>query len=300
MKNKTLILNLIGAIFLSFRVQAGVQTSGYCGPKDEQGNYGTNCQWSLNNGILTISGNGSMADFGPSDVNHSNGSESPWDQFYQEINTVNVEYGIENLGERAFKSLENLQNINIPNSVEKISKHALSYTSLNSIDIPDSVNEIGSWAFEGCASLTSVKIPDSVLSLGNGIFYLDTSLTSVELPAFIERIGISTFHTTESLQSIVIPDGVTDIDSSAFYNTNAVIYCQDTAQHVCRDLVNSATSGQNQLRVYSQQGEYYVLDGVKYKNLSNMQKGISVKRIYTIEEANKVSGDKNRVSIKYR
>ncbi len=300
MKNKTLILNLIGAIFLSFRVQAGVQTSGYCGPKDEGENYATNCQWSLDNGVLTISGTGSMADFNPSDVNHSNGSESPWDQYYEEIHTVNVEYGIENLGERAFKSLENLQNINIPNSVEKISKHALSYTSLNSIDIPDSVNEIGSWAFEGCASLTSVKIPDSVLSLGNGIFYLDTSLTSVELPALIESIGMSTFHTTESLESIVIPDGVTNIGQSAFYNTNAVIYCQDTAQHVCRDLVNSATSGQNQLRVYSQQGEYYVLDGVKYKNLSNMQKGISVKRIYTIEEANKVSGDKNRVSIKYR
>ena len=143
------------------------------------------CTWSLDNGVLTISGNGEMRDYFY--------SPSPWKSY--SFNTVVIESGVTSIGYGAFYEC----------------------TSLTSIDIPDSVTSIGSWAFFGCTGLTSVDIPDSVTSIGERAFSC-TGLTSVTIPDSVTSIGESAFYRCRGLTSVTIPDSVTSIDDLVFYN----------------------------------------------------------------------------------
>ena len=146
------------------------------------------CTWTLDSdGVLTISGNGKMADY---DLSKS----APWGT---SITEVVIENGVTSIGTFAFTDCTSLANVTIGNSVTEIGWCAFSScTSLASITIPDSVTRIANWAFGGCKSLKSITIPDSVTSIGN-----------------------SAFENCRSLTSITIHDSVIGISKGAFYNT---------------------------------------------------------------------------------
>ncbi|MCS5584777.1 MAG: leucine-rich repeat domain-containing protein [Pseudomonadales bacterium] len=89
--------------------------------------------------------------------------------------------------------------------------------------IPDTiegntVTEIGSGAFNACASLTSITIPEGVTSIGERAFSNCASLTSITIPAGITIISNSTFSGCTSLASITIPEDVTSVGERAFAN----------------------------------------------------------------------------------
>ncbi len=108
-------------------------------------------------------------------------------------------------------------NYAIPNSVESIGSSAFQRcTGLTSITIPDSVEEIDSSAFEGCTGLTSVTIPDSVTKIDNYAFKGCTGLTSVSIGNGVKEIGEEAFSGCTGLTFINIPDSVTSILDSAF------------------------------------------------------------------------------------
>ena len=131
---------------------------------------GTNgdCTWKIEDGVLTISGNGKMK-------NEMEGDYSPWYRY--SFNTVVIENGVTSIGDYAFDYCTSLTSVTIGNSVTSIGYSAFEYcTSLTSVTIPDSVTSIGDYAFLGCEKLTSVKIPDSVTSIGDAAFgysYID-------------------------------------------------------------------------------------------------------------------------------
>ena len=101
------------------------------------------CTWTLNNGALTISGNGAMVNYSSQYFNDTYITTAPWGAY---IKTVIIEDGVTSIGSDAF----------------------CGYKNLTSVTIPDSVTSIGSSAFDGCTGLTSVIIPDSVTSIGFG------------------------------------------------------------------------------------------------------------------------------------
>ena len=101
------------------------------------------CKWKIEDGVLTISGNGEMDNYGASySSTYGWKTTTPW--FSYSFDTVVIENGVTSIGDFAFYRC----------------------TRLTSIDIPDSVTSIGSSAFSGCTGLTSVDIPDSVTSIG--------------------------------------------------------------------------------------------------------------------------------------
>ena len=77
-----------------------------------------------------------------------------------DVKEVVIPYGINSIGDAAFKDCKNLQ----------------------SVTIPDSVTEIGGLAFLGCTNLQSVTIGNSVTSIGNGAFKWCENLQSVTIP----------------------------------------------------------------------------------------------------------------------
>ena len=151
-----------------------------CGAEDDD-----NVYWSLFDGTLTISGNGTMA-------NYQNASEVPWNVSIKDIKNVKIGYGVINVGDNAFSG----------------------YTSLTSATIPLSVNSMGNNAFSGCTGLTSMSIPLSVTSVGNNTFYDCTGLTSVLIPKSVTTIGSGAFNGCVNLAVIYIPEGCS-VDTSA-------------------------------------------------------------------------------------
>ena len=88
------------------------------------------------------------------------------------------------------------------------------------------ITEVSTRAFFGCATLTSIFIPSSVTSIGNSAFYGCTSLASIEVdpsnPKYDSRDGCNAIVETSSnaivlgCPSTVIPQTVTSIGNYAF------------------------------------------------------------------------------------
>ena len=229
---------------------ASVVSSGTCGE---------NLTWVLyDEGTLTISGTGEMWDYG---------SDIPWDDNNDSIQSVIIENGVTSIGDYAFYYCDILTSVTIPNSVTSIGVEAFRYCkSLTSVTIPKSVTSIGGFAFRQCKSLTGIwvdennpsysndaagvlfnkdqtilikapdaingnyAIPNSVASIGLEAFYSCESLTRVTIPSSVTFIGESAFGSCNSLTTVAIPSSVTTIADSAFLGCNnlTVVYYTGT------------------------------------------------------------------------
>ena len=152
--------------------------------------------WNLNNGTLTIGGNGAMPDYvNPDDV--------PWYFYRFSIHTAIMEIEVTSIGNNAFFGCLSLTSITIPDNVTTIGKNAFfGCSSLTSITIPDNITTIGNYAFSACSGLASITIPNSVTTIGDGAFHNCTSLTSVTIPNNVTTIGGSAFYNCVSLQTV--------------------------------------------------------------------------------------------------
>ena len=154
---------------------------------EASGSCGENLTWSLEEGVLTISGTGAMTDY-------ARASATPWNARYKEITAVVIESGVTSVGSYAFAQL----------------------TRLVSVAIPSSVTSIGSYAFSSCESLESISIPDGVTVIGQQTFYKCYKLESISIPDGVTAIGKWAFKKCTALESVVLPDSVTSIEAYAF------------------------------------------------------------------------------------
>ena len=212
MKKKILSMILALSMLCAFMpVIATAATSGTCG---------TNVTWTLDdNGTLTISGTGDMADYYSSPFSDNSN-----------IKSVVIENGVTSIGNYAFNGCSGLTSVTIPDNVTSIGLCAFSdCSSLTSVTIPDNVTSIGIGAFSGCSSLTSVTIPDNVTSVGSDAFSGCSSLTSVTIPDSITNIGIGAFQNCENLDSVYITDlaaylNISFSTGSFYYSTSNPMY----------------------------------------------------------------------------
>ncbi|MDR0370294.1 MAG: leucine-rich repeat protein [Prevotellaceae bacterium] len=181
------------------------------------------CVWTVTgtsgNYTLTISGNGTMADYTGKD-----GDRAPWYAWRNGIKTVDIKQGVTSVGGAAFYECKGLTSVVIPNSATKIGDKTF-YNSRNlvSVIIGSSVTAIGNQAFYNCTDLTSVVIPNSVTTIGNAAFAYCSDLTSVALPNSVTAIGTHAFTRCSSLTSVIIPNSVTAIGSHAFSGCDGLL-----------------------------------------------------------------------------
>lgn len=173
--------------------------------------------WALDqNGVLTISGSGSM------------GNQSPWMPYRKQITAITLNPGMTDISEGAFSGCSGLTDVVIPKGVTKIGREAF-YNCLNleRAVLPDGLvciesagyNDRGNYcggAFEKCTSLTKIIVPDSVTSIGAGAFCGCKNLTNITIPAGITSIENGSFAECGSLTDVTIPDGVNSIGDGAF------------------------------------------------------------------------------------
>ena len=180
------------------------------------GTCGDNLTWTLENGVLTISGSGNM-------TNWSWNSFAPWYDYRESITVIVLPEGLTCVGNYAFYECEYVKTVEIPESVTYIGSDAFSDCSkLTSVTIPEGVTSIGGSAFCMCDSLTSVTIPGSVSSIGGQAFRFCSRLTSVTIPEGVSSIEYYAFSGCTSLISVTIPSTVTNIDYAPFADCQAL------------------------------------------------------------------------------
>lgn len=162
---------------------------------------GENVTWSIADGVLTVSGEGAMADY-------TDGEDTPWYLHKSEINSVVVENGVTAVGDNAFYGLE-ISEVTVSATVEEIGTNAFGWciylekiivASENknyasgadgvlynadktvlvkypsgrkavSFDIPETVTSLADYAFENCYILSDVNLPASLADIGYGAFF---------------------------------------------------------------------------------------------------------------------------------
>ena len=89
--------------------------------------------------------------------------------------------------------------------------------NISSIILPNSIQSIGSSAFEDCFNLLSIDIPESVTVIYGSAFKNCTLLTKIVIPEGVSSIYGSTFWGCKNLESISIPESVQTISDNAFH-----------------------------------------------------------------------------------
>ena len=164
--------------------------------------------WQLANGVLTIYGEGAMADFSESEP-------APWQTHWEEIKKAVIRDGVTNVGAYAFAGCNALTEVCLAASVAELGENVFDgckvlerveadpgssvYSSVDGVlfdqeqqtlllypagrigryTVPDTVTEIADDAFAGCSFLSGISLPLSLGTVGNGAFEGCTALAEV-------------------------------------------------------------------------------------------------------------------------
>ena len=283
MKKTILILSLITA----FQANADCDIEGYfdCGDTGD-------VKWYLSSDkkTLNIVGNGAMGNYEQTKIYDDNGKEvanittAPWKDYTFDVENIVVSEGVTSVGDHSFCSFKNTTNVSLPNTLESI----------------------GNRAFRNLESLTSIELPTSLQSIDAGAFLGVTHLQNIVIPDSVTTIGKHAFYNAKGLESIVIPSSVTSIGEMAFGNRGTRNIAGDVYCEQIPDTTSPCTN--DNLGLPQGRFKYYTIDdkgmiiynGQKYSSLDKLGKQIPVRRIYTVEEASKVAGKRNTVTIRYK
>ncbi|MBR1915856.1 MAG: leucine-rich repeat protein [Alphaproteobacteria bacterium] len=319
---KILILGLV----LSFNANAQSATSGNCGPKDENGEYTSSCTWNYDKTTktLNITGDGYMAESfdGYLDSNQDRyRTRAPWADFDREIQNVDIGGNLKNIGAYAVYGMP-APNVTISAPIEYINDQSLA--SARNIELPETLQTVNNSGLAWTSSTNAIILPESVETIGDRAFWW-AGATKIILGSNVTSIGEDSFV-------------------SGYNEDHLVIYCEDTSQDRCSNLIgehNSDYVSKLQLFTKDKDTGVYEVDGTYYANAELLVKdqactdkaqcdeialkaknGLAFefngkfyaslddfltgnyerKRIYTIDEANRVAGEKkscvNQVSIK--
>ena len=212
-------------------------------------------KWTLENGVLTISGNGEMEDYAYVNGRFGLIITCPWYRERELITSIVIEDGVTSIGAGAFIGCDHLTSVIIPDSVTSIRELAFDDCgSLTNISVPAETyienSAFSEWTtvtrrqnrptwmlengiltiyghgdmedYETFGSpwygeiITSVVIKDGVTSIGNNAFFDCGGMRSVALPNSLISIGEGAFFACVSLTSVVLPDSITSIGEGAF------------------------------------------------------------------------------------
>ncbi len=163
----------------------------------DSGTCGDSLTWTLDsNGVLTISGTGAMDNYYDS---------PPWADASVAVKTAVVENGVTRIGDGAFSSCTNLENVTLP----------------------EGITVIGGHAFYLCASLTYITLPNSVTYIGRAAFYW-SGLSSISIPSGVSYIGDMAFGGCNNLTEICVNE-----KNAKYSDVNGVLFDKEQTELVC-------------------------------------------------------------------
>ncbi len=230
---------LLAVMMIVTLLPLGLVDTAYAAETANSGTCGDNVTWRLSDdGVLTISGTGDMADF--------EWDGTPWCSVSSQVKSVVIKDGVTSIGDCAFGGCISLTSVSIPDGVISIGFAAFESCSLlTGVTIPNSVTGIGDYAFGYCSSLISVTIPGSVTSIGEAAFAGGSTSVNVSREnknycsvdgGLYDKQKTTIFHPGKIQNGAFrIPDGVTSIGDYAFdgYRSLTNVTIPDSVTNIC-------------------------------------------------------------------
>ena len=136
------------------------------------------------------------------------------------LKTIKIPSGITIIPDSCFYECSSLESVTIPEGVTAVGGDALRFCNFNALTLPESLEKIGSHAFDGNKSLKSVNIPAKVKTIEERAFSF-CGLTELVIPEGVLVIDQDAFLGNYSLKNLTLPSTITSIGESAFlYNDN--------------------------------------------------------------------------------
>ena len=136
------------------------------------------------------------------------------------ITVVSIQSPIEEVGDCAFSWCTQLNSVALPNTLKRIGYGAFGICPnmhLSTAGFPNSLEEIGDFAFWGCA-LNNVSFGNGLKSIGMGAFIGGGISGQLNLPNSLEYIGDGAFESCPGLTgNLTIPNSVKYIGDYAFW-----------------------------------------------------------------------------------
>lgn len=166
-------------------------------------------QWTLSDdGTLTVTGTGSMADY-------TQVSETPWYESLSDIKSVVIGEGVTKIGAYCFADCTNIASVQIPTTLYTIADFAFyGCTSLTEVTLPQRIHEVGYGAF-GSTGLTKVNVLSRVVKYTENDSY-ENAVTFPESAVFYCGYSLYTdiYCDRNKRQLIRVDDYmITDIDN---------------------------------------------------------------------------------------
>ena len=133
-----------------------------------------------------------------------------------EIKSVVIPDSVIEIGERAFYTCLQLEEVTMGNGVKKIGQEAFAGCfKMKTIHLSDSLQEIGLRAFNFCESLEALELPSSLRNIEMEAFGNCISLKSLNIPEGVQAIPPGTFDRCSSMEELYIPSSVTKIGAGS-------------------------------------------------------------------------------------
>ena len=134
------------------------------------------------------------------------------------LKTIKIPSGITIIPDSCFYECSSLESVTIPEGVTAVGGDALRFCNFNALTLPESLEKIGSHAFDGNKSLKSVNIPAKVKTIEERAFSF-CGLTELVIPEGVQTIGSDAFY-KNSLENLTLPSTITSIGGGAFGDIN--------------------------------------------------------------------------------
>ena len=150
--------------------------------------------------------------------------------YRENLKEIKISNSVEKIENNAFYGCKNLLNIEISDDhptlefidnalIYKPEKRLVSYLSSSEeskYEIPEGIKIIGDSAFSGCKNLEKINISDSVQLIGDSAFAFCDKITEITIPYSVQSIGNAAFSFCKNLTKIKLPDSLQFIGDSAF------------------------------------------------------------------------------------
>lgn len=204
------------------------------------GSCGADLSWTLEDGVLTISGTGPM-------LRYTETNLPPWMEQAAQIQRLQVQAGVTRISDLAFYHCTNLTVATLADSVTEIGELAFAgctalrqvtmggvqrlergcfydCSALINVALPESLRYIGDESFFSCKSLGGITIPAGVEHLGNGVFTYCDSLAYADIQAPLTVLPTWTFYGCDALQQLYLPETVETVEQSALSECDALYH----------------------------------------------------------------------------